>query len=360
MHFAMTQAMMLAFRSFGEPTEAMEKHYLTKLDLCSLIEFDHASAISPDNAQQHHIAWLLGFLCGVRPGAIGYSNKRRGHFLQWKDIQISRIGPAGSCNFKLTATFRWLKGHHDENRRTLKFSVSGPSTIEDVMYSLPHRILAVLIRRRYLRDHHTVRSLIDGQEVQIHIKHEAMLLPVICQAGPKGLDIFPEKALSAISVSTYMSKRAMDFGLPAHITFYAWRRSAATNVGELLGADKARAFLGHGPHSTSFEEHYDQGTVTYDVMGMAMGRRPAAAAVVMQDENLTVNRIREHTNNRHQWMEAFVRDNQTLKDSQIEVSSPVSRHQTLRLHMLTPVSRQLLSTLHCLMTPMMPGSWKQP
>lgn len=140
---ASQEALYHSFRLVNSPTEASEKLYMTKYDLgelqsalprpslpdpathdpittissppadiltVKLIEFDMYATPNPDVSQQQHLAWLLGFVCGVRPGSIAVARTRDGQFLQWKDVQIYRAGGRDSMNFQAKVTFRWLKG----------------------------------------------------------------------------------------------------------------------------------------------------------------------------------------------------------------------------------------------------------
>lgn len=179
-----------------------------------------------DVAQQHHLAWLLGFVCGVRPGSIGTSRLRKEQFLQWKDITITRIGPSTSMNFKAKVRFRWLKGYRDEVRKELVFTCHGPMSAEDVMYSIPHRLLGIALRRGLLKDYTSLSDLLGDNKKSIQFIPDAMEFPVICAVEPKGANIIRERPATCDAISAYVQRRALDYGLPAGITHYAWRRSA--------------------------------------------------------------------------------------------------------------------------------------
>lgn len=286
---------------------------MSKYDLVALIEHDSASTVAPDVAQQQHLCWLLGYVCGVRPGSIGYSRKRTDQYLQWQDIVMTRTGPAASHNFKVQVTFRWLKGYRDEVRRSLVFTCNGPSQTEDVMFSLPHRFLGIMLSRGILADHDPSESLLSGTDIHIGIKEEAAALPVVCASVPKGVGLDLNKPASCDAISAYVQRRALDFGLPAGITHYAWRRSAGTNVAEATSAEKAREFLGHEARSRTFETNYNQGLVAFDAMSIAMGRKPLTAAALLEDECLGTNRIKETTNNRQEWINHYVKSDETYK-----------------------------------------------
>lgn len=194
--------------------------------IVKLIEHDMYVTIAPDVAQQHHLAWLLGFVCGVRPGTIGFARNRKDQFLQWKDITITRSGNPSAMNFQVKVRFRWLKGYREEQRKSLLFTVAGPRTPEDVMYSIPHRLLAILLRRDLLQDYSDLTQLLGDNKRLIKIKDSALDLPVVCAVEPKGVSIISGRPSSSDKISAYIQRRALDYGLPPGITHYAWRRSA--------------------------------------------------------------------------------------------------------------------------------------
>jgi len=234
------EAMKYVYRELKIQPEVQTKHYLSKYDLAALIEYDTTFTISRAVSEQHQLCWLLGFVCGVRPGSIGTSRHRKDQFLQVQDIQIKRSG--GPYNFQATITFRWLKGYRDENRKryvnskrssiyilipnSLVFTCGGPSTPDEVIYSIPHRLLALLLRRGYLQDHDSVDSLLSGTEVSIATKESAQDKPIVATAMPQGVGLDQDHAATCDAISAYVQRRARDFGLPIGITHYAWRRSA--------------------------------------------------------------------------------------------------------------------------------------
>ena len=112
---ASQEALRHASRRVGLTADVLPKHFLTKYDLIMLIEHDMWLSQSPAVAEQQHLCWLLGFICGVRPGTIGVSGKRKNEYLQWKDIKITRW--QGS-NFRVRIIFRYLKGYREDERKT--------------------------------------------------------------------------------------------------------------------------------------------------------------------------------------------------------------------------------------------------
>jgi hypothetical protein len=63
---------------------------------------------------QHQLAWLLGFVCGARPGSLAKS-ERRENFMTWNDVKILR--GEEKMHFIVELTFEYWKGFNDEERR---------------------------------------------------------------------------------------------------------------------------------------------------------------------------------------------------------------------------------------------------
>lgn len=119
------------------------------------------------------------------------------------------------------------------------------------MYSIPHRIMAIALRRGLLEDYQDLDSALDSGEgalTNIRIKQEALELPVVLAAEPKGFALIPGKAGSANGISDYLQRVALRCGYPRGMTHYAWRRSFATNAARELGVDQARLAMGHEPN----------------------------------------------------------------------------------------------------------------
>lgn len=130
-------------------------------------------------AEGHHLAWLIARFTAVRPGSIGGSaigNLPDPHnnesFLMWKDISLSRrrsvqiilsvfifmIANTYTSNdsqlgqFTAQITIRNLKTNHvnpamGPTDRTLTFTLLSPKRSTNIQFSVPHRLLVMVLRR---------------------------------------------------------------------------------------------------------------------------------------------------------------------------------------------------------------------
>ncbi|PSK51867.1 hypothetical protein B9Z65_3134 [Elsinoe australis] len=101
---------------------------------------------------------------------------------------------------------------------------------QDVTFSIPHRLLAILIRRKMLSDHTTAASFLSGTEQRIAIKQSALSLPVVCADKIAGRGLDERRAIFASDISAFFQRRVVAFGLPPNVTPYAWRHPFAANA----------------------------------------------------------------------------------------------------------------------------------
>ncbi|EME43751.1 hypothetical protein DOTSEDRAFT_23880 [Dothistroma septosporum NZE10] len=302
------RALHMAFRDFNSTTAPVPKLYASKQDICNLIEFVTYADGNVAMSQQMVIAWLLGFVCGVRPGTIAEAKLRSGQYLRWEDIILKRT-PTG--NLEAIITFKWLKGWRDERLKPLRFTCTGPSFAEDVMYSIPHRLLALAFRHGYVKDFEDVDELFASSKTKINFKPDIQKRPVICAAKSKGLDIIVNRPAGSQALTNYLQRQAIKFGLSPNVTFYMWRRKAGTNVGRFLGADKARGLLGHEMNAKTSSPRMSKALVTLVAMGvvsMAMQREVEDAQKILENASLSVNRVKQHSTNMAKWTEKYIKN----------------------------------------------------
>lgn len=237
-------------------------------------------------AEQHHLAWLFGLVCGVRPGTLAQSRKRPGHYLRWGDITITRNVPSSTKSFTVKVEFRWLKGNRDDPKKMTKrltLTIRSPNEAEGIPLSIPHRILVILTRRGLLQHHNSFESLLDGDEADIQLKEGAAELPVFLAISAQGTTLL-DRPCSSESLTAYLKLRARWMGYPEETTMYSWRRKAGTNVERVAGLAKARKFMSHEPDTTTFEESYDQGLYDFDVVGVALEGTDGKGSTVLEQE----------------------------------------------------------------------------
>ena len=142
-------------------------------------------------AENHHLAWCIGLVCGVRPGSMGPTKRHKDQFLTFKEIELTRVGNRYSGMFNTKITFLYLKRNRgpDAIQEGLTFHVNGASTSHNLPMSIPHRLLIILLRRQGLQDHDDLDSLLNGQEIRIRLKDAILKEPVLRKGGPWGLSV---------------------------------------------------------------------------------------------------------------------------------------------------------------------------
>ncbi|KAI9800898.1 MAG: hypothetical protein M1833_003035 [Piccolia ochrophora] len=289
---ATNETLQAAGRKYGLATAASDKPYLGLLELTQLIEYDSLTTPCMPLAECHHLGWSIGRICGVRPGSMGEDRTRRGHFLSWRDIQITRTDVKGAFNVDMV--FRHLKGHNDglEMKQTLKFKLTSADKTNLTM-SVPHRLLIILLRRQAMKDYSTIEQLLAGDQRNILVKDGFLDKPVLLAGGPRGLSLKDQDSpMTAEALTDYLSRRGRNYGYTKDISMYAWRRRTATEFTDELGRDQARAMLGHDPSTFTLEKYYHEGYSNVDVTSLQLRQArqndPDAAALDRSEVGLNV------------------------------------------------------------------------
>lgn len=146
----------------------------------------------------------------------------------------------------------------------------------NIMFSAPHRLLVIALRRGILRDVSGLDELLDHSAYVISIAPEHLDDVVFLGSGPKGDAVNPEKPLTAYALTNYLQRRGKQIGYTMPITWYSLRRRAATDMVARIGVDATRLFMGHSPDSQTLERYYLKWTEILDVSG-AMLDQPISA-----------------------------------------------------------------------------------
>lgn len=139
------------------------------------------SAPNIEVAECHHLAWCIGRICAVRPGSLARSDNKpvdspQKPFLIWNDIELSRDHGG---KFALTITFRNLKTNSEEPtkavqkgplRSVLRCVIKSPQNTENMVFSVPHRLLTIAIRRGILDGIETLDELFSSEAKYISVK----------------------------------------------------------------------------------------------------------------------------------------------------------------------------------------------
>lgn len=127
-----------------------------------------------------------------------------------------------TSHFIAKITFKYVKGRRlmpSAAHPDLVMSVALMTQLKNLTMSLPHRLLVMALRRGSLRDHETIKSVLNGRELNIRI-----LKPedhVFLGLKHRSLRLVTEMPLPAKSISSYMSLRCLWLGYGG-VSFYAW------------------------------------------------------------------------------------------------------------------------------------------
>lgn len=156
------------------------KTHLSISELRQLIEHDMCTTWCIENAEQHHLAWCLGRVLALRPGSIGSSKFAPEAHLTWNDVKITREEDNGK--FVARITIRFVKQSSDPEKAPgsyqmvrnsmksyLQFNVRCPTNVENMIFSVPHRLLVIALRRGVLRDLTTIDELMESDARTIKV-----------------------------------------------------------------------------------------------------------------------------------------------------------------------------------------------
>ena len=244
-------------------------------------------------AEQQHAAWLLGYLCGVRPGSITVgSSREESQTLTWGDIDIQRQLTAdgiweGQFLAKITFKYQTETEETAAQRKYLHMTILSPKT--NITLSLPHRLLVIALRRGLINHYESINELMLGQEENVSFKPDALSLPVLLATSPDSLSL-EDGAAHTRSLTKYIRDCIQWVGYGGTSASYSWRKYD-THLDRVVGGDVARAAMAHGPRTTTFERYYNQGRYDLNLTGILIDGQVGQDADVLENaESLVLNR----------------------------------------------------------------------
>lgn len=167
-----------------------------------------------------------------------------------------------------------FKGRRTDRAVRIRYTLRSVEAIEYLELDIGGLVAVYGIRRGVFDEHETIESLVNGDEINIRWKDEALQWPFFVQAKPRGLGITKEPMRDE-NQREYLQRIADQVGLRAtdgrKVTMYGFRRNLGTAITRVYGADSARKALGHEPSSTALERSYDDGLSYLDFVGGLLG-----------------------------------------------------------------------------------------
>lgn len=215
--------------------------------------------------------------------------------------------------------------------------IRAPRSVDNAELSLPHRIIALLLKRNYLEDYNldeanVISRLLRSNEYQVKIKESALEHAVFLKSTPRGLHLVDEP-MSAHGLSEYLHKCARQVGLICpkggmQVSFYAWRRSAANRIQEATDVQTTRTVMHHDPSSTVFESHYSNLTNRIDLFAIAANEEPG-----LNDDTTSAALMRVEANmiNREDFIKKFIGQDATVVRLMTSEEDSIKVENDLRL-----------------------------
>lgn len=252
-------------------------------ELRQLIDFDMTTSLHMEAAEVHHLAWCIGRMCAVRPGSLGWSGTKEIAFknapshgppyLVWKDVEITKVAGGDKAMFQVQLTIRNLKTNFTDPekamtksklRSSLVFNILPPKKSSNLTFSIPHRLLAIGIRRGIFRDISSIDDLFALERHAVNVKEAHLMDPILLAGKPKGGGV-ADSALSSRALSSYLTDRGRKVGYGERVTFYSILRRSATNLAKKIGLSATRILMNHEGDDQILEGYYLNILPTIDV-----------------------------------------------------------------------------------------------
>jgi hypothetical protein len=194
-------------------------------------------------AECHQLCWLLGRTTGCRPGSIRAPKvtKRKDlmsdtglMFLTWRDLVLHKMARGKwFCDivFRIVQTNvnKEDAGKRQSPRVAIRLRIMPPEQVENLLFSVPHRLLVMMLRHSLLDDIHTVQELMDSTLTEVRVREEALDLLVVFRSKRKGVRLSNEP-LMARSIIEYLGLHGKHVGFTEPIMRYSIRRGAARTL----------------------------------------------------------------------------------------------------------------------------------
>lgn len=179
----MTEAMRAAQAKYHGNSALSAKTYLGLEELRQLIDHEMTTTRCIELSEQHQLAWCIGRTVALRPGSLGSSYRGRSQPLQWKDIEIVRGEQVGM--FEVKYTWRNVKISNDPEKGVQRQQIRNQQAIilspraENIVFSVPHRLLSIAIRRKLLVGIESLDELMASDKRYVMVSFST---PLTCDA----------------------------------------------------------------------------------------------------------------------------------------------------------------------------------
>lgn len=178
----LTESMRIAAMRYNLPV--FGKRRATQIGLAELrrmIDLDMVRTPNLPFAESHHLAWCIGRITAARPGSIAASTKEareKNKHLLWRDIELTKDVEDGK--FSARITFRALKTNRQDPEQNVQkgqknmevqCNIKSPQSATNFIFSIPHRLLVIALRRGYLKDITTLDELFEYGLHHIQVSH---------------------------------------------------------------------------------------------------------------------------------------------------------------------------------------------
>ena len=140
----------------------------------------------------------------------------------------------GSFDVRLTVQVLKTSTPHDpesalmgKGASKLVFTIHSPQATRNLVFSIPHRLLVIGLRRKAIQGVETIADLLEGSLRSITWKPEFRNKPILLAGGPRGLSVREDLPCASIALTEYLARRALNAGygpgwLHSFASVYDW------------------------------------------------------------------------------------------------------------------------------------------
>lgn len=284
-----TEALRSAAEEFQLKAASTPKAYIGLAEIRFLMDREMRYAASVEVSECHSLAWAIARVTALRPGSLGAPRpdtvldpSTDQSFLIWRDVQLKRLADVGS--YMLRLKIRTWKGNPGIANVGRTFNLSTPTKSSNLIFSIPHRLIVIGLRRGVFEDFTDLDGLLSGTHVFLKIKDDFLDKPVLIRPVGNGYQTNPDLPMYANTLSSYLQRCGRRAGFAEAITFYSIRRRTATNLARVFGNDTAREIMGHVPTSSTLERYYIEFAAMMALVSAALAESSVREQELLQDE----------------------------------------------------------------------------
>jgi len=229
-------------------------------ELRQLLDYEMSASKNIEVSEQHQVLWCFFRQTAARTDLLRWNTQREENLLRWKDIKFVNRGQ-GKWLTIITLDHLQTSFYDPQELRIQGRDVHMDSpNADNIIFSVPHRLLVIAIRRGILRSVKTIDEVLSTNLAFLLIKEEHLQQPVFFPGKTcGGIDTEADDngqhhAMSASEMTAYIADCGQALGYCRPISIDSIGRRTAIDLIARMGMDGARQVMGYPPESCKTPE----------------------------------------------------------------------------------------------------------